>query len=282
MAAREFGGQFDRWRYDRDGLLAQGWLEPGDLAWQPDERERPGPGNPGKTPATWQAERDRAWAVIIPELEELKLLMEDDRDRYLAEIEVQADGLADYLIAFIGASQARRPWTIELISCGLAIGNVAYMSFKQQFRRVRPSVLCPGLIPPFGPPQHPSFPSGHSFLGHFIALLLLEIPVLAGRYGVFDYDQQHPKPIGTPARAPTKADLVDRSEIRSPLLWLSQRLAKGRERLGVHYASDSSGSRHLASGIWHTLLHENDPGLRIDCPTLKKVLRCAIAEWPEP
>ncbi len=279
MAAREFGGQAYLWHFDRDELLARNWLEDEDLEWQPDEGERPGPSNPGKTAATWQAERDRAWAAIKPELEELKMLMEDDRDRYLAEIEVQADGLADYIIAFIGASEARRPWSIELISCGLAIGNIAYMSFKQRFRRIRPSVLCPGLIPPFGPPGHPSFPSGHSFLGHFIALLLLEIPVVAKRYGIFDPHQ----PAGTPGNAPTNAtDLSGRGEIKSPLLWLAQRIAKGRERLGVHYPSDSSASRHLAAGIWYALLHETDPQLRIYCPTLQTVLRHALAEWPEP
>jgi hypothetical protein len=276
MAAREFGGQAYLWHVGRDTLLARKWLEADDVSWQPDETKRPGPNNPGNTPAGWAAECNRAWAAIIPELEELKMLMEDDRDRYLAEIEVQADGLADYIIAFIGASEARRPWTIELISCGLAIGNIAYMSFKQRFRRVRPSVLCPGLIPPFGPPQHPSFPSGHSFLGHFIALLLLEIPAVAKRFGIFDPHQ----PAGTPGTAPTKAaDLSGRGEIKSPLLWLAQRLAKGRERLGVHYPSDSSASRHLAAGVWYTLLHEMDPQLRIYCPTLETVLRHAIAEW---
>ena len=48
---------------------------------------------------------------------------------------------------------------------------------------MRPSIICPGLTAPFGPPHHPAFPSGHSFLGHFIALLLLEIPQIAVRFG---------------------------------------------------------------------------------------------------
>ena len=112
------------------------------------------------------------------------MLMEDDRDRYLAEIIEQADGLADYIIAFIGASRARYPWTIELINCGLAIGNIAYFHYKSQFKRVRPSTLCPGLTPPYGPPAHPAFISGHSFLGHLVTLLLLEIPALRQRYGM--------------------------------------------------------------------------------------------------
>src|SRR5207247_7981231 len=172
-----------------------------------------------------------AWDKIKEEIDQLFVLMEDDRDRYLAEINAQADGLAAYVISFLGMDSERRPHTIELIRCGLAMGNVFYFYYKQLFRRVRASTICPGLVPPFGPPRHPSFPSGHSFLGHFIALLLLEIPVVAKRYGIFDPHQ----PAGTPGNAPTNAtDLSGRGELKSPLLWLAQRIAKGRERQGVH------------------------------------------------
>ena len=201
------------------------------------------------------------------------MLMQDDRDRYLAEIEVQADGLAEYIIHFIGADRARHIWTVELISCGLAIGNVAYMHYKSQYRRVRPSYLCPGLTPAFGPPSHPAFPSGHSFLGHLIALLLLEIPPLAERYGIFADTS------GAPGQKPPSAAVLQgRSEIKSPLLWLAQRLAKNRERLGVHYPSDSSASRHLAAAIWRALIY-GDAGAQITCPTLMDVLQHARAEW---
>ena len=80
------------------------------------------------------------------------MLMQDDRDRYMAEIIEQADGSAGYITAFIDTNESRCPWTMELMNCGYAIGNVAYFYYKQQFRRVRPSTLCPGLAPPFGPP----------------------------------------------------------------------------------------------------------------------------------
>jgi hypothetical protein len=87
---------------------------------------------------------------------------------------------------------------------------------------------------------------------------------------------------GSPADAPQQDSLRGRGEKRSPLLWLAQRLAKNRERLGVHYASDSMGSRHLAAGIWWALLHEADPGMRIACPTLGSVLTRAKVEWSTP
>jgi len=292
------------------------------------------------------------------------MLMQDDRDRYMGEIIEQADGLAGYITAFIDTNESRRPWTMELVNCGLAIGNVAYFYYKQQFGRVRPSTLCPGLAPPFGPPMHPSFTSGHSFLGHLIALLLLEIPALRQRFGMFvaPFDgtpgrvvdsypavtislanpavvtlsvltahglsagdpvnfqalpgQALPAPLvvgatyyvlaagltansfevgaaagGAPIStaagpgvppAPAvllKNPLMGRGELISPLLWLGERIAKNRERLGVHYPSDSAGSRHIAAGIWRALLHDNTTS-RIYCPTLRTVLAHATAEWP--
>ena len=284
-----------------------------------------------------------------------------------AEIELQADNGPDYIVAFIGANIARFPWTIELIDCGLSIGNIAYSYYKAHFKRVRPSFLCPGLAPPFGPPAHPSFPSGHSFLGHLMALLLLEIPGIWQRFGMFDAPIPNVAPSGSPGKKvepyPTVAisngnpavitltspgltahglsadepvvfqtngtlpspiaagatyyvlptgltpnsfqisnaiqggaivtttngagqhtidrnPLLGRGEINSPLLWLSQRLAKNRERLGVHYivgfdGKPASGSRPLACA-----LYETDPNKRIVCPTLETVLGHAKAEWP--
>ncbi len=228
----------------------------------------------GWSPVTWlgdltpkprgsgRTRRKEPGALFTPKLQELQLLMQDDRDRYLAEIDVQADGLADYFISFIGASEARRPWTIELINCGLAMGNIAYMYYKQEFKRVRPSVLCPGLIPPFGPPAHPAFPSGHSFLGHLIALLLLEIPALRQRYGIFPEEAD-----GNPGSAPTKTTLDKTDFVRSPMLWLSQRLAKNRERLGVPlriglHGEPSPGRGHLVGAVareWQSGAHDRLP-----------------------
>ena len=373
MAGREFGARDPNlWQLVRDDLLGKNWLDSLDLAWQPDPALRQAGGGP------WTAAKTNAWTVIRGEIEELQQLMQDDRDRYLAEIELQADNGPDYIVAFIGANIARFPWTIELIDCGLSIGNIAYSYYKAHFKRVRPSFLCPGLAPPFGPPGHPSFPSGHSFLGHLMALLLLEIPGVWQRYGMFDPPPPPPppdpglpgKPVepyptvkitkgntaadpavftltspgltsnglsggeqvffqssnpqastlpqeitpwpqpnniyyvlsagltpdsfqisATPTGAPIKTassgtgkcslnPLMGRGEINSPLLWLSQRLAKNRERLGVHYISDSMGSRHLAAALWRALLHEVNPDERIVSPTLETVIERARAEWP--
>ena len=128
------------------------------------------------------------------------------------------------------------------------------MNYKQQFRRVRPSTIAPGLVPPFGPPHHPSFPSGHSFLGHFIALLLLEIPQIAARFGeptLVAQPGNAPQLRTRPLRKPELSEVMSAAyTFTGPLLWLAARLAKNRERAGVHYPSDSLASRWLAGAIW--------------------------------
>ncbi len=268
MASREFAMQEKIWRTGRKELLAKGWLETDDLAWQPD------PDIKAKGGAAWAKAKTDAFYRIRADIEALCVLMEDDRERYLPEIDAQADGVPDSFISFLGASQARHPWTIELINCALGISNIAYMYYKQYFKRVRPSTLCPGLLPAFGPPAHPSFPSGHSCAGHLVALFLLEVPGLRQRHGVFA------APNGSPGAAPDRNTLRGIGPVNSPLIWLGERLAKNRERLGVHYPSDSMGSRHLAAGLWWALLHEPDEKKRINCPSLRTIINHAAAEWP--
>ena len=72
--------------------------------------------------------------------------------------------------------------------------------------------------------------------------------------------------------------LAGRGDFYSPLLWLAQRLGKNRERLGVHYPSDTFGSRHLAGAIWRAVLHDGRPrNARLPGSTPSEA--CA-AKWP--
>jgi hypothetical protein len=269
VAAREFGAQPSLWHPDH-GAPAETWhwLEADDLNWLSSRK---------------------GFAEIKCEIEQLRIYMVDDRATYLDETEAQADDIPGYLIHFIGANGRDHPWTLELIQAGLAIGNIVYMSYKAHYRRVRPSVLCPGLVPPFGPPMHPAFPSGHAFLGHFIALLLLELPDLQARMGVLR-DGAQPGD-GTRLRRPEWSDLEKHTPIRSPLLAIARRIAVNRERIGVHYPSDSLAGRHLAAGIWEALMmspersgvnsaYQKNGGNGIECPALKAILRRAATEWP--
>ncbi|WP_260086698.1 phosphatase PAP2 family protein [Phaeobacter inhibens] len=214
------------------------------------------------------------------------MYMEDDRQQYMVECDIQADGLPAYLIHFLGANSFDHPFTLKLIDLGLAVGNVAYMSYKAYFKRVRPSILRPGLTVPFGPPAHPAFPSGHAFLAHFLSLLLLEIPGVAQRFGVVKGYKSDGSgtdvqiPAGTLLRKPTYSDLLGSDVIASPLLTMANRIAVNRERIGVHYSSDSTAGRHIAAGIWYCLMDSapvnpaagGTPWAHIAVPTLHRIL----------
>ena len=185
--------------------------------------------------------------------------------------------------------------SIELINCGLAMGNMFYMFYKEVFRRVRPSTIAPGLVPPYGPPRHPAFPSGHSFAGHFCALLLLEIKELEVLYGEYDHvtGQRIKPPLATVLDGQGHVSVpgvMSTDPFKGPLLWLADRMAKNRERAGLHYPSDSLASRWMAGAIWKLLLgtvaDATPPGVPgvtaddlISVPTLKHCLRMAQAEW---
>ncbi|MFC6636840.1 hypothetical protein GV827_14320 [Sulfitobacter sp. JBTF-M27] len=283
LAALELAGQFEKWLPKVIGSSQPGidpkalkWLEPKDLKWQRTE--------------------NNAFDFIKGELEKLVYYMQDDRQNYLVECDIQADGLPNYLVHFLGINAFDHPHTLQLIDICLAMGNVIYMAYKAHFKRVRPSILRPGLTVPFGPPAHPAFPSGHSFLAHFISLLLLEIPGIYFRNGVLKDDVEidgvtvAPSPQdGHLLRKPVWSDLAGTAPIKSPLLSIAHRIAVNRERIGVHYQSDSSGGRHLAAGVWDALINrpmQNSDAAAvihpIHCPTLDTVLEQAKVEWPTP
>jgi len=275
MAAREFAGQHDRWSAtDQKSRLAnpvaaKAWILASDLAWDVD---------PAKST---DEEKQAAWAAIQREINTLADLMRNERRAFLDEAWLQSDGIPAYFLHFLGIDRTSKPWTMELIRCGLSIGNLVYMHYKDHYRRVRPSVVCPGLVPPWGPPAHPAFPSGHSFLGHFIALLLLDVPGIALRFGVFEPASARK------GRPPSIDDFIKGGRVVPygedmccPLLWLAFRLARNRERIGVHYPSDSSASRWLARGIHEAIrTGDADPEKGIDLPALRLVRARAESEW---
>ena len=243
-AAIEFAQGHANWGVE---IIGGKWLETEDLNWN-------------------LRDPKQARIFINNEIHQLYILMQNDRAKYLDEINVQADGLAGYFQSFVNIDSERHPWTIELIRCGLAIGNLVYMSYKAYYNRIRPSSAAPLLLPPFGPPRHPAFPSGHSFLGHFIALFLSRIAPIAKRYTT-EVD------LGGAAAA-----LSGKDDLKQPLFWLAARAARNRERAGLHYRSDSNASRHLAGGLFDVMFPAAGAST-IPVPTLQRVLRLAQAEW---
>lgn len=241
----------------------------------------------------WQG--PEGWTAINNELEELADLMRDDRMRYLEEAAVQSGHATPYFVHLMGFDPADKPWTMELMNCASAVGNLVKMQYKAHYKRLRPSALCPGLVPPWGPPRHPAFPSGHATVAHLTALFLLSVPGIAQRFGVVATDK--PGQAGT---VPCIDDHFANSlsyghDQHSTLLWLAWRISKGRERLGLHYPSDSAAGRILAALVWQACggaslspSSKHKPatapwlpngGFRLSA--LDSVLAHACAEWPE-
>lgn len=284
MAAREFARRHELWLAVDGGSALQTEFEK-DLAlfkWR-------------ATACDNQGTRTEAFAAISRELDGMIDLMRDDRMRYLEELSAQSGAIVPYFVHLMGINPASKPWTMELMNCASAIGNLVKMQYKSHYKRVRASVLCPGLTPPWGPPQHPSFPSGHATVAHLTALLLMMIPGVARRFGLFEEERNGTAPpqVTNIGRPPVLAgDLLNVAygmDQHSPLLWMAWRIARGRERLGVHYASDSAAGRRLAALVWHACTRpptragnpDPDPVPAIDVPSLQTVLTKARAEWPE-
>jgi hypothetical protein len=270
MAAREFAQASTQWlahdaskSVNASPLHAQFELDAKLFAWH-------------ATTQSTLAEKTQAWIRITNELDELVDLMRDDRMRFLDELHLQSSQSTPYFVHLMGFDPATKPWTMELMNCATSIGNLVKMQYKSHYRRVRPSTLCPALTPPWGPAQHPSFPSGHSTVSHLAALFLLSVPGISQRFGVFAQG-------GDVGAAPTLSDFAPANaygtDQRSPLLWLAWRIAKGRERLGVHYASDSAAGRRLAALVWDACTNPAST-VKIDVPALKTVQLKARAEWP--
>jgi hypothetical protein len=184
---------------------------------------------------------------INAEIQYLLELMADDRDAYLPEIVAQADGAPFYWFSLLGLDPAQKPWTAAVMHIAVRYGEMVAMVLKYEYQRVRPSYVCPGLLPPFGPPEHPSFPSSHSTQAHLISLLLEQVSTnISNVFG----------PGGG-----------------NELKWLADRVAKNRERAGVHYQSDSIAGEVIATNLCNML------NSAATYPVYNDVLTRAQGEW---
>ena len=174
MAAREFGASAG-WQ-DWEG---NGWLVD-DLKWRPDPSKK-------GTAAEWSAERDRAWAVVRAEIVELQQLMEDDRAGTVISPRSTCRRTGSPTTSSASSVQAQPgtpgPSSSLVVASRWATSRIC--STNRNSSGCAHRRCAQDSSNRFGPPAHPAFPSGHSFLGHLIALLLLEIPALHQRYGIF-------------------------------------------------------------------------------------------------
>jgi membrane-associated phospholipid phosphatase len=196
----------------------------------------------------WQTINAGFQAFVAGEIAALRTLMARDRERYLAEIITQHNDAPGYWIGLLRLDRPTYPWTLRVLSLASRIGEFVAIHAKRIFDRPRPSQVSPGLFPPFGPPAHPSFPSGHATQSRLIQLCLQE--VTGG------------------AASPYIAHLD----------WCCRRISHNRERGGFHYRSDTHGGWAMADACFgeiQTLLA--DPATN---PRLDEIFTKAAGEWP--
>ena len=203
-----------------------------------------------------------AGSDVTEELNDLLDAAREERADALDEIISQHDEFASYFLNLMSA-ESGYPATAKLLTIVSFIGGFCGMYFKGKYRRPRPTMLCPALLPPLGVPGHASFPSGHSTQGHLMALCLQDA-------------------LGEQAS----------DDVKNNLQTLADRIARNREIAGLHYPSDSEFGKRLASGIRDLLMISKDqkavvsPGDAIKPENAllynewyQSALKAARAEW---
>jgi PAP2 superfamily len=189
-----------------------------------------------------------AGADVQQEIIELVLAAENERADALAEIMSQANEFISYFLNMMTARPGAYPWTTKVLTIASQVGTFMAMYFKGQYRRPRPTQLCPALLPPLVVSGHASFPSGHSTQAHLMALCMND--VLAG--------------------------LPQQDTMVNDLWTLADRIARNREIAGFHYPSDTKAGIAIARS---TLALLNTP-LGGGAQTRYQVaVQNAAAEW---
>jgi len=149
---------------------------------------------------------------VSGEIIQLQQLMQTDRERYMVEILAQHDNAPGYWVSLMAVNNREHHHTLVVMNLAVRIGQIVASFYKYHYKRPRPSFVCPGLLPEFGPPAHASFPSGHSLQSWLMSLFLEEVAP------AYTYE----------------------------LEWLAERVALNRERAGVHYRSDTEAGKFIA------------------------------------
>lgn len=162
------------------------------------------------------------------------------RDGLLDEMVSQMTSFDAYFQGALGYTQATHPCTNFLYQGAMRAAEFAAMYYKNLFQRPRPWQLWPELMPPVQVPGHASFPSAHSTQSHTCAIVLQTVAT-----GV----------------VLSVNDITER---------LAQRIARGREVLGLHYPSDTVAGEQLAQDVAATFMA---------CPTVARLIAAAQLEW---
>ncbi|KQP18036.1 hypothetical protein ASF43_09280 [Pseudorhodoferax sp. Leaf267] len=118
------------------------------------------------------------------------------------------------------------------------LGRYLVMYYKDVFERPRPDSVDSSVAPVIPVPGHPAYPSGHSLQSHLIA---------HGLTSLFPNAQK-------------------------AIFAVAQEIAFNRQVAGVHYESDTTAGKDLASQAWPII---SDSG---QCPAIAKIMLRARQE----
>ena len=162
------------------------------------------------------------------------------RNGDLNEVISQMISFDAYFQGALGYTSATHPCTNFLVQGAMRAAEFAAMHYKNSFQRPRPSQLWPELMPPVQVPGHASFPSAHATQAHTVAAVLRQV---------------------------ASAVVLSADDITTRL---AQRIARGRELLGLHYPSDTVAGECLAEDVAVAFL---------TCPTVSRLVTAAQNEW---
>ncbi len=160
------------------------------------------------------------FAMVQDELDGLVTSAQIERANVLGEIVGQKDEFISYFLNLATAANGY-PATAKVLAIASFIGAFTSLYYKGQYKRPRPSMLRPALMPPIVVPGHASFPSGHATQAHLMALCMED--VLAGKPHL--------------------------AAVKNNMKALAVRIARNREIAGLHYPSDSEAGMDLAVQI---------------------------------
>jgi hypothetical protein len=175
------------------------------------------PVDPPPGPSETRVELDKLLA------KQAKMQVPAERQIRLPEIQLEAGSDTPYYQRLLSPTPSGSfAATSVLIDAMSQLGAVVGCYYKKKFMRPRPTQLEPRLRPPIDVPGWAAYPSGHSLQNFLIAQAL--------------------------------ATVVHSDELTVQLFDIAQRVAENREYAGLHYESDTTGGKQLATLMFPMVL----------------------------
>jgi membrane-associated phospholipid phosphatase len=180
-------------------------------------------------------------ALLAADQEKCNLIaIKEFRAGLMEEVLAQMTAFGAYFQGALGYGRSTQPSTNYLVQGAMRAAEFAAMYYKNLYQRPRPWQLWPGLMPPVLKPDHASFPGLHATQAYTVAAVLSAVASVM---------------------VPSVEDITTR---------LAQRIARGREVLGLNYPSDAVAGELIAAQVTAAYL---------GCPTVSRLVMAARQEW---